>query len=169
MTGPGGRGYDNALSLIRNGPEDLAVALAIWETRDDTRADAHARRAASGAVDAIDAAIWELHEIRQKLVSEIRASDDATAARVDALLAERAGDDFPRPAGHPEDEPWTRMPDRAVWRAYKGGLVLTVTRLAGGGWQAAVEGPGVTERSPMPFRTRKRAQAWADNRAGGAS
>lgn len=56
-----------------------------------------------------------------------------------------------------------------MWRAYKRGLVLTVTRLAGGGWQATVEGPGVTERSPMPFRTRKRAQAWADNRAGRAS
>ena len=69
----------------------------------------------------------------------------------------------------PGDEPWARTSDRAVWRAYKRGLVLTVTRLAGGGWQATVEGPGVTERSPMPFRTRKHAQAWADNRAGGAS
>ena len=72
-------------------------------------------------------------------------------------------------SGQPEDEPWTRTPDRAVWRAYKRGLVVTVTRLAGGGWQATVEGPGVTERSPMPFRTRERAQAWADNRAGGPS
>lgn len=69
----------------------------------------------------------------------------------------------------PEDESWARTSDRAVWRAYQRGLVLTVTRLVGGGWQAAVEGPGVTERAPMPFRTRKRAQAWADNRAGGAS
>ena len=68
----------------------------------------------------------------------------------------------------PGDEPWRRTSDRAVWRAYKGGLVLTLTRLAGGGWQATIEGPGVTERSPMPFRTRKGAQAWAYNRAGGA-
>jgi hypothetical protein len=43
-----------------------------------------------------------------------------------------------------------------VWRAYERGLVLTVTRLAGGRWQATVEGPSVVERSPMPFRTRKR-------------
>jgi hypothetical protein len=33
MTGPRNRGYDNALFSIRNGAEDLAVALAIWEAR----------------------------------------------------------------------------------------------------------------------------------------
>jgi hypothetical protein len=90
MTGPGDRGYDDALSSIRNGAEDLAVALAIWEARDDIRADAHARRAASGAVDAIDAMLRALHAIRERLITEIRASDDATAVRVDKLLAESA-------------------------------------------------------------------------------
>jgi hypothetical protein len=168
MNGPRDRGYDDAVSAIRNHAEDLGAFLAIWQARDDTKPDAHARRAASGAVDAIDAAIRKLHKIRQKLVSEIRASADATAARVDALLAERAGDDFPRPAGYPEDEPWTRTPDRAVWRAYKGGLVLTVTRLAANGWQAVAEGKGVTERSPT-LATRLAAQRWAESRAGGAS
>jgi len=166
MTGPRD-GYDSALSAIRNNVENLGVWIAIWEVRSEP--DSHARRCANDAVDAVDAMLQALHKIRQKLISEVRVSDDQAAARVDALLAGRDPDDFPRPAGHPEDEPWTRTPDRAVWRAYKGGLVLTVTRLAGGGWQATVEGPGVTERSPMPFRTRKRAQAWADNRAGGAS
>ena len=168
MTGPRDRDYDGPLSALRNNVEDLAVALAIWEARDDTRPDAHARRCANDAVDVIDGALAGLHKMRALLISEIRVSDDATAARVDALLAKRAGNGFPGPAGHPEDAPWTRTPDRAVWRAYKGGMVLTVTRLAGGGWQATVEGPGVTERFPMPFRTRKHAQAWADNRAGGA-
>jgi hypothetical protein len=38
-------------------------------------------------VDAIDAALRDLHRIRQQLISEIRDSDDATAARADALLA----------------------------------------------------------------------------------
>ena len=61
MTGPGDRGYDDALSSVRNVAEDLAVALAIWEAMDDTRADAHARRAASGAVDAM---LRALHAIR---------------------------------------------------------------------------------------------------------
>jgi hypothetical protein len=56
-----------------------------------------------------------------------------------------------------------------VWRACKGGLVLTVTRVAdGSGWQATVESPNVTERSPAPLPTRLAAQQWADNRAGGA-
>lgn len=67
------------------------------------------------------------------------------------------------------DESWARTSDRNVWRAYKGGLVLTVTRVAdGGGWQATVESPNVTERSPAPLPTRLAAQQWADNRAGGA-
>ena len=70
--------------------------------------------------------------------------------------------------GRPADEPWARTSDRAVWRAYKTGLVLTVTRLAGDGWQAVVEGNGVTERSPAPLPTRLAAQRWADSRAGGA-
>ena len=161
--------YDGPLSALRNNVEDLAVALAIWEARQEDAPDPHARRCASDAVGAIDGALAQLHKIRQQLIGEIRVSDDQAAARVDALLAGRDPDDFPGPAGHPEDEPWTRTPDRAVWRAYKGGLVLTLTRLAGGGWQATIEGPGVTERSPMLFRTHKGAQAWADNRAGDAS
>lgn len=81
MTGSGDRGYDDALSSIRNGAEDLAVALAIWEARDDTSADARARHAASGAVDAIDAMLRALHAIRGHLIAEIRASDDATEPR----------------------------------------------------------------------------------------
>jgi hypothetical protein len=67
----------------------------------------------------------------------------------------------------PADEPWARTSDRKVWRAYKGGLMLTVTHLVTGGWQAVVEGPGVTRRSPV-LGSRGAAQAWADSRAGGA-
>jgi len=37
-------------------------------------------------VDAIDAMLRDLHRVRQQLISEIRDSDDARAARVDALL-----------------------------------------------------------------------------------
>jgi len=40
-------------------------------------------------MDAIDAAIRDLHTIRAQLVSEIRQADDATAARADTLLARR--------------------------------------------------------------------------------
>lgn len=56
-----------------------------------------------------------------------------------------------------------------MWRAYKSGLMLTVTHIVGAsGWVAEVEGPGVSERSDV-FATRLQAQRWADDRAGGAS
>jgi hypothetical protein len=64
----------------------LGVALAQWAARDDSKADPEARRAANVAMDAIDAMLAELHKLRQRLVGEIRASDDASARRVDALL-----------------------------------------------------------------------------------
>ena len=38
MTGPRD-GYDSALTAIRNGAENLAVALATWQARDDTKPD----------------------------------------------------------------------------------------------------------------------------------
>jgi len=68
----------------------LAIALGQWEDRDDTRPQPEVRRAANTAMDTIDAMLAALHAMRSRLVSEIRTSDDATAARVDALLAERA-------------------------------------------------------------------------------
>ena len=75
-----------------------------------------------------------------------------------------------RPGGPdgPTDEPWARTSDRNVWQAYKAGLVLTVTHLVAGGWQAVIEGPGVDRRSPV-LESRGAAQAWADDRARGAS
>jgi hypothetical protein len=65
----------------------LAVALARWAARDDSKADPAARQAANTAIDAVDAMLRELHALRARLVSEIRASDDAAAARADELLA----------------------------------------------------------------------------------
>jgi hypothetical protein len=67
----------------------------------------------------------------------------------------------------PADEPWARTSDRNVWQAYKSGLMLTVTHLVTGGWQAVIEGPGVDRRSPV-LGSRGAAQAWADDRARGA-
>jgi hypothetical protein len=81
------QGSAAAAGAIRGHVGDLAAALPLWDARDDTRPDAHARRAASGAVDAIDAALAGLHAIRARLITEIHASDDATAIRADALLA----------------------------------------------------------------------------------
>lgn len=75
---------DKACSAIRVHVEDLCTWLAIWDARHEP--DAHARRCASDAVDAIDAALAELHGIRATLIGETRASDDAAAERADALL-----------------------------------------------------------------------------------
>jgi hypothetical protein len=76
-----------------SGLADLAeltgVSLAQWADRDAAASKAAARRAANTAMDAIDAMLAELHRIRQQLVSEIRAHDDAAAARADELLASR--------------------------------------------------------------------------------
>jgi hypothetical protein len=41
-------------------------------------------------MDAIDAMLRELHQVRAQLTGEIRADDDATDARIDALLSEDA-------------------------------------------------------------------------------
>ena len=76
------------LSAIRNHVDDVATWLAIWAGRAEP--DARARRCASDAVDAIDAMLRELHGVRARLVGEIRAGDDATAAaRADELLRGR--------------------------------------------------------------------------------
>ena len=65
----------------------LRVALAQWMARDDTKADPEARRAANTAMNMVDAMLAEIHLLRQRLVGEIRAADDAFNARVDEQLA----------------------------------------------------------------------------------
>jgi len=76
--------WDAALSAVSASVDDLGAWLAIWSARREP--DAHARRCASDAVDAIDAALIELHGIRARLITDIRRADDQAAARVDALL-----------------------------------------------------------------------------------
>jgi hypothetical protein len=100
MTGPADA-YDSPLSALRSHVDDLAIWITIWLHRSEP--DAHARRCASDAVDAIDGAIKELHKVRARLISEIRASDDATAVRADKLLAASARD--------PDDVPGRPAPD----------------------------------------------------------
>jgi hypothetical protein len=71
--------------------ETLGVALAWWDGRDDIRAQPEVRRAANTAVDEIDTLLRKLYHVRSRLISEIRRSDDASNARVDALLARYRG------------------------------------------------------------------------------
>ena len=86
--------YDAALPALRSNVDGLGTWLAVWSARDDTKPDAHARRAANDAMDAIDSMLRDLHEVRAHLIGEIRASDDAADARADALL--RGWDGGPR-------------------------------------------------------------------------
>jgi hypothetical protein len=65
----------------------LGVALAQWMARDDTRAQPAVRQAANTAMDTVDAMLAGLHQLRARLVAEIRASDQLAAERADALLA----------------------------------------------------------------------------------
>jgi hypothetical protein len=91
----------------------LGVAPARWSERDDTRPQPEIRQAANTAVDAVDELTRRLFALRRHPVTEIRASDDATAARVDALLARQRE---PEPAGHTHgehDQVRTERPDAA--------------------------------------------------------
>jgi hypothetical protein len=68
----------------------LLTALQVWGDRDDSKPQAEVRRAANTAMDAIDAMLRDLYLMRARLIGEIRVSDDATAARTDALLGPEA-------------------------------------------------------------------------------
>jgi hypothetical protein len=69
--------------------ELLGVSLGQWAYRDEAADPAAAVRAGGTALDTIDAMLRALHDARAELVTEIRADQDATAARVDAMLAAR--------------------------------------------------------------------------------
>jgi hypothetical protein len=84
-----GPDLDADLSVILDSAEAIPLWVAIWLARSEP--DAHARRCASDAIDAADAALAALHRVRARLVAEVRASDDAAADRVDALLARPRG------------------------------------------------------------------------------
>jgi hypothetical protein len=67
--------------------DELGTSWAVWGQRDDEKPQPDVRLAASAAVRSIDGLLAELHQMRARLVSEIRVSDKAADARADALLA----------------------------------------------------------------------------------
>lgn len=76
----------------------LGVALAQWVTRDDSKPQPHIRQAANTAMCAIDAMLSELHRVRGRLMTEIRASDDAAIQRAGEYLGQyrpAVSDDHP--------------------------------------------------------------------------
>ena len=109
-----GDAWDAPLSAVRNHVEDLGAWLAVWSRREEGKPDAHARRCASDAVDAIDGALAGLHRIRASLIGDLRQADATAAARVDAMLARRREigpqretqfPELPADAGDSEREP----------------------------------------------------------------
>jgi len=60
---------------LRDRTSVLDVALAQWADGNAAQDKAAARRAASAAVDAIDALLRDLYLLRGRLVQEIRQAD----------------------------------------------------------------------------------------------
>jgi hypothetical protein len=77
-------------NALQSHVDRLEDALVVWESRDGTKPQPGVRQAANVAVDSIDALLRELYRMRVELGSQIRVSDDTSAARVDALLRERS-------------------------------------------------------------------------------
>lgn len=75
------------LADLRIQVENLAVALTLWVTRDATIPQPDVTAAGYAAIDAIDAALRDLHGLRSPLVSEIRQHQDDNLARADQLIA----------------------------------------------------------------------------------
>ena len=90
------------LTAVLDHADALTAALATWSGRAHDRPDPAARRAANDAMDAVDGMLATLHRLRAALITDIRASDDATARRADALLAEGVGG-----RGSTGKRPWT--------------------------------------------------------------
>jgi hypothetical protein len=107
MTPPGAPDpWDRDLAAVHDAVDYLGTGLAIWHAR--TEPDAHARRCASDAVDAIDGATNALFSIRSTLITQIRQADDQAAARADEMLARlRDG-----PPGHAQGDHRTTRPQR---------------------------------------------------------
>ena len=84
-----GDAYAAESAAIRDAAEEIGVYLAVWSMRDDSKPDAQARQMANCAMDAIDTALRELHELRARLVSDIRRSDDAATSNADPVAEAR--------------------------------------------------------------------------------
>jgi len=167
-----GAAYAGQAGVIRDAAEDLGVYLAIWSMRDDGKPDAQARRAANDAMDAIDRALRELHALRERLVGDIRQADDAAAARVDAMLAERRAAEISRAPGSLS---WTLSGDGTEWRAQlPDGRTAVIRRVLGeDGEGSLLFVPAVYESAsdfvPGPECARVLgAAAWCAQLAGGA-
>ena len=70
------------MANLRDSTAVLGVALSQWAGRSTAPDKAAARRAGTTAVDAIDAMLRDLFELRGRLVQETRQADNAARRRV---------------------------------------------------------------------------------------
>ncbi len=70
------------IASLRDRTGTLGMALTQWAERGTAPDQAAARRAASTAVDAIDALLRDLYLLRGRLVQEMRQADNAARCRV---------------------------------------------------------------------------------------
>lgn len=78
------------LLIAAGGIGRLAVETGHWAARDRYRpgpGTVHPRAEASSAIETIDRINAALHELRNTLIAEARAYDDAANAATDELLA----------------------------------------------------------------------------------
>ena len=74
------------LETLQRLVHDLDADLDLWDGRPEGPSP-RCRRAANEAMEEIDKALAELHTLRGRLSREMREFDEATAKRVDAMLA----------------------------------------------------------------------------------
>jgi hypothetical protein len=70
------------VASLRDRTGNLSTALEQWAGQATAPDKASAQRAASTAVDAIDALLRDLYLLRGRLVQEIRQSDNAARWRI---------------------------------------------------------------------------------------
>ncbi len=73
--------YRTALTAIEGYVHDIGADLDVWVDRAVGEPDPRARRYAAEAVDAIDGALRELHEVRAVLAAEVRHYDEEAAGQ----------------------------------------------------------------------------------------
>ncbi len=79
--------YDSALSALRGHLGELETALALWATRDDTKAQPEIRQAPPAMPSTRSTArCGNFTASGASCVPEVRASDDAATARAEELL-----------------------------------------------------------------------------------
>jgi hypothetical protein len=156
-----GAAYADQSAAVIDSAANIGAYLAIWAMRDDSKPDAPARRAANEAMDAIDRALAELHRLRERLVGDIRRSDDAAIARAGAMLDGRraarsrlsatnpmdlAAVTADESGEHPGDAgqaagplPWTMSGDGTEWRAeLPDGRTAVIRRVLGDDGESSI-------------------------------